>query len=64
MLHVVDHFIHPILVGLDVGKLFDIRVDIKNRRISKIHPKTKRYTFNCTYLCGIENKNLYNETNS
>lgn len=57
IIHIVKDFIQPLLIGLDIGKIFDLQVDIKTGRIYKRQPCTRK-VFNCTYLCENENVTL------
>lgn len=41
VIHVVKDFIQPLLIGLDIGKIFDLQVDTKTGRIYKRQPKTR-----------------------
>ena len=55
--HVVQHFRYPVLLGLDAGERFGLRIDLSNRKVTMCSPSTKK-RFVALHLEPADNKVL------
>ena len=71
--HVIANFKYPFLLGLDIGSIFDLHVDIKDRKVTmKSYNRPKRYfaahldTFQNTVLDKLlqNYKNVFSQHNA
>jgi len=55
--HVMENFRYPLLIGLDIGELFDLQIDIKHRKVYRLqNSRPKKYI--AFHLNTNENQSL------
>jgi hypothetical protein len=55
-LHVMENFRYPLLIGIDIGELFDLQIDVKCRKVYRLqHSRPTKYV---VLHIDIENRSL------